>query len=429
MLSFFKSSETKYYTIPQIDLSEKPRGIDPRFDCLYQIFTVDDSKAYLGHPDSILLNNGDILIFYPEGHGKGPIIAKRSSDGGITYKDGLKNMPVSWKDSLETPTVFKLEFTDGSEKLILISGNPKWPSTPTPLGFNCSVSCDGGETWSEFERFFDKDSDFPVCPIVSMASLIRLKENGKFVDKWLGLFHDRNYINYKTVLTFENGKMKWSTPEKYLLKYRKTEKKTGICEVCAIRSDGGTGDTVCLIGRANKKRTNSVLFVSYDEGETWSKPQFLPTSLNGERHKAVYLPDGRLYITFRSIILSKNQVKKQRANNGERGWYSEGLVAWVGTFDDIINLREGQYRIKLAHTYLPNQNETSVVANADTGYCGNVLLTDGTVVTSSYGIFFTKEKENGVYNTDKGRQKRKTCVISKRINVKDTDELLKNILD
>ena len=428
MFSFFKTNETKYYTIPQIDLSRKPRDIDPRFDYLYSISTVDDSKAYLGHPDSILLNNGDILTFYPEGHGKGKIISKRSADGGVTYTDGLKNAPASWADSLETPTVFRLKFTDGSEKLILISGNPKWPSMPTPLGFNCSVSDDDGETWSEFERFFDKDSSFPVCPIVSMASLIHFKENGKFVDKWLGIFHDNHFVNYKTVLTFENGKMQWSTPEKYLSDYREIEKKMGVCEVCAIRSDKGYGDRICLIARANKKRSNSILFVSDDEGKTWSKPKILPTALNGERHKAVYLPDGRLYITFRSIILSKSEVKKQRKTLGEHNWYSEGLVAWVGTFDDIVNLREGQYRIKLAHTYLPKQNEPSLVANADTGYCGNVVLSDGTVVTSSYGIFFTDEKEHGAYNTDKGRQKRKTCVISKRVNVNDTDILLKNIL-
>lgn len=428
MLFCSKSNKIKYYTIPQIDLSKKPRGIDSRFDSLFRVSTVDDSKAYLGHPDSILLNNGDILTFYPEGHGKGKIIAKRSTDGGVTYADGLKNMPASWENSLETPTVFRLRFKDGGEKLILISGNPKWPSTPTPLGFNCSVSCDDGETWSEFERFFDRESSFPVCPVVSMASLIHLKENGEFVDKWMGIFHDRRFVNYKTILTFNNGKMQWSKPEKYLSEYRKTERCMGVCEVCAIRSDGGKGDRICLIARANKKRSNSVLFISDDEGKHWSKPQFLPTALCGERHKAVYLPDGRLYITFRSIILSKDEVIKQRENYGEHNWYSEGLVAWVGTFDDIVNLREGQYRIKLAHTYLPKQNEPSLAANADTGYCGNVLLPDGTVVTSSYGIFFTDEKEHGTYSTDKGQQKRKTCVVSKRVNIKDTDELLKNIL-
>ena len=402
MFSFSKCPKAEYYTIPQLDLSKKTGDTPPELDYLFEKYVVDDSKAYLGHPDSILLKNGDILTFYPEGHGKGKIIVKRSTDGGKTYFDGLKNMPASWANSLETPTVFRLPFQDGSEKLLLVSGNPRWPKTPTPLGFNCSLSDDEGETWTEFERFFDRKSDFTVCPVVSMASLIHLKENGK---------------------------MHWSTPEKYLSDYRKTEKYTGVCEVCAVRSDGGKGDRICLIARANKKRSNSILFISDDEGKTWSEPKFLPTALTGERHKAVYLPDGRLYITFRSIILSENEVKMQRKNYGERNWYSEGLIAWIGTFDDLVNLREGQYRIKLAHTYLPKQNEPALVANADTGYCGNVILPDGTVVTSSYGIFFTDEKEHGVYNTDKGFQKRKTCVIAKRVNVKDTDKLLKDILD
>ena len=39
-----------------------------------------------------------------------------------------------------------------------------------------------------------------------MASLTRLKENGEFVDKWMGFFHDSDFYNYKTILTFdENG--------------------------------------------------------------------------------------------------------------------------------------------------------------------------------------------------------------------------------
>ena len=48
---------------------------------------------------------------------------------------------------------------------------------------------------------------------------------------------------------------------------------------------------------------------------------------------------------------------------------------------------EGQYRLKLAHTYLDDQTQPQITAGADTGYCGNVVLDDGTIVTSSYGKF------------------------------------------
>lgn len=414
-----------YYSIPQVDLSVKPESTPDELAYLYENVTVDDSSAYLGHPDSVLLNNGNVLTFYPEGHGKGRIISKISVDGGKTYTEAVKNPPASWEKSLETPTVYCLQFTNGQEKLILISGNPKWPNTPTPGGWNCSISDDEGETWSEFKLFYDNKSDFPTIPVVSMASLTRLKENGQFVDKWMALFHNNKFENFKTILTFdENGDYHWSKPEKYLEKYRKYEKFAGICEVEAIRSDMGQGDEICLIARCNKKRCTSLLIFSNDEGKTWSEPVEAPVSLNGERHKADYTPDGRLFITFRSIERNADAYKKNNVEPVKRNWYSEGWVAWVGTYEDLKKGKEGQYRIKIAHTYLNNQDKPAIAANGDTGYCGNVVLPDGTVVTSSYGIFSPEEMEEGIQKTDKGKQKRRTYIVSKRIRLSDVDKLV-----
>lgn len=415
-----------YYKIPMVDLSVKPQNISDELKYLFEYTVVDDSAGYLGHPDSVLLNNGDILTFYPKGHGKGAVLSKISDNGGISYDKEIENPPVSWEKSLETPTVYRLQFTNGEEKLILISANSKWQGMSTPGGFNTSISLDEGTTWTEFKRVWDNDSEMPIIPIVAMASLTRLKENGEFVDKWMGIFHDGKFINYKTILTFdENGDFNWSKPEPYLKEYRDIETYAGICEVECIRSEGGKGDELCLIARCNKKTCTSLLIFSQDEGKTWSRPVEAPFALNGERHKAEYTDDGRLFITFRSIERDRKRVRKMRKLGGEMNWYSEGWVAWVGTYDDLKNGTEGQYRIKIAHTYLPHQKEPSIVANADTGYCGNVVLPDGTIVTSSYGIFSPEEKDSGIYNTDKGRQKRKTFIISKRINLNDVERLIK----
>lgn len=428
---FFRKPFAKkvpYYSIPQVDLAVKPENTPAELEYLYENVTVDDSSAYLGHPDSVLLRNGNVLTFYPEGHGKGRIISKISVDGGKSYTETIKNPPESWKKSLETPTVYRLQFTDGKEKLILISGNPKWPNTPTPGGWNCSISDDEGETWSEFKLFYDKNSDYPTIPVVSMASLTRLKENGKFVDKWMALFHNSKFENFMTILTFdEKGDYHWSEPRKYLKKYRKYEKYAGICEVEAVRSDKGEGDEICLIARCNKKRCTSLLIFSKDEGKTWSEPVEAPVSLNGERHKADYTPDGRLFITFRSIERNKEAYDKNNVEPVKRNWYSEGWVAWVGTYDDLKNGKEGQYRIKIAHTYLNNQDSPALAANGDTGYCGNVVLPDGTIVTSSYGIFSPEEMAEGVQKTDKGKQKRRTYIVSKRINLKDVDKIVEKL--
>lgn len=416
-----------YYKIPLVDLSVMPENTPDELKYLYNYTIVDDHAPYLGHPDSVLLKNGDILTFYPKGHGKGAIISKISDNNGESYDKTIENPPKSWEKSLETPTVYRLQFKNGDEKLILVSANSKWPGMSTPGGFNSSISLDEGKTWTEFKRVWDKESEMPLIPIVAMASLTRLKENGEFADKWMGLFHDRRFVNYKSILTFdENGDYHWSKPVPYLKEHRKFETYAGVCEVECIRSDAGKGDELCLLARSQKKKNTSLLFFSTDEGETWSKPVEAPVTLNGERHKAEYTKDGRLFITFRSIERNAKMVDKMHADGGMKSWYSEGWIAWVGTYEDLKTGNEGQYRIKIAHTYLDHQKEPSLSANADTGYCGNVVLDDGSVVTASYGIFSPEEKEDGKYDTDKGKQKRKTFIVSKRINLNDVEKLINN---
>ena len=76
-----------------------------------------------------------------------------------------------------------------------------------------------------------------------MASLTRLKENGKFVDKWMGFFHDGDFYNYKTILSFTpNGRVQWSEPEKDFAAHRDMELRSNMCEVEVIRSDRGESD-------------------------------------------------------------------------------------------------------------------------------------------------------------------------------------------
>ena len=68
---------------------------------------------------------------------------------------------------------------------------------------------------------------------------------------------------------------------------------------------------------------------------------------------------------------------------------------------------------------------TAAMCPWGSGYSTAVVLPDGTVVTSSYGIFSTEQKESGTYATDKGKQVRKTYIISKRIRLEDAEKLLK----
>jgi hypothetical protein len=100
---------------------------------------------------------------------------------------------------------------------------------------------------------------------------------------------------------------------------------------------------------------------SRDEGTSWTTPRELPAALTGDRHIARYASDGRLFITFRDTTL----ISPTRGD-----W-----VAWVGTYEDIVEGREGQYRVRL----MDNQDRW------DCAYPGLELLPDGTFVTTSYG--------------------------------------------
>lgn len=400
--------------ITRIDLTQKPDNIETELEYLYEFNVVDNSKDYLAHPDSILLNDGRILTLYPAGHGKGAILNSISQDNGITWENQVISTPSSWESSEETPTIYRLNFISDKQKLIMISANPKWPGYWTGDGFNVSLSDDDGASWTQFEKFYGKDSNNHVSPIVAMSSLVRLKENGVFVDKWMGVFHDNKFINYKSILTFdEQDNMNWSIPEPYFSEYRNIEKDTQMCEVLIIRSDNGTGDQLCLLTRSNSKKHNSLISFSDDEGITWSEPREVPSSISGERHKAQYVGD-RLFITFRSIERDRSMVKQYRQKISSK-WYSEGWVAWVGTYEDLVEGNPGQYRMRLAHTYFDGQTNAELPANADTGYSGVVLLDDGTLIVSSYGSFGEKKADGKGY---------KTYIVSKRLRLEDIDQLV-----
>lgn len=371
---------------------------------------VDKNDGYLGHPDLVLADDGTLLCAYPAGHGKGDIIMQKSSDYGESWSDISASLPDSWEKSQETPTLYNLQFTDGSSELLLVSGCPSWDADDEYYanGFNCSVSSDDGRTWTEFANFYgrewadaqpaksaDTDTSDPSSPnygedgkvlpydvIVAMSSLTQLKENGEYVDKWMGTFHDYDFYNYTTILTFdEDGNPQWSQPEKFLYEQRDTESTANICEIEIVRAAAPDDDKLILIGRGNSRKSNSLISVSDDEGKTWSDLRELPYALTGDRHKAEYdETTGRLLISFRLVVPG---VKR---NIFDGSSFTGGYwVAWVGTFDQLLDYaKDGNKTDKLgdALIVLGKTND----GKADCGYSGTVCK-DGVFTLVSYGKF------------------------------------------
>ncbi|WP_169973899.1 sialidase family protein [Tautonia rosea] len=322
------------YDIPLIDLADQSDR---------QVVVDREPGQYLGHPTTVLLEDGQtMIIVYPKGHGRGPIVMKRSEDGGRSWSDRLP-VPENWTTSQETPTIHRVIDDEGTKRLILFSG--LYP-------IRMAVSEDDGRNWTPLEPIGDFGG------IVAMSSVERLKDGS-----YMALFHDdgrflrgdgqrKPFQVFKTLST--DGGLKWSEPVVI------AEHPTAhLCEPGLIRSPDGSQIAVLL--RENSRQHNSFLIVSDDEGATWSKPRELPGALTGDRHVGKYAPDGRLFLSFRDTT---------RESPTQGDW-----VGWVGTYEDIVEGREGQYRVRLMKNHRA----------ADCAYPGVEVLPDGTIVTTTYG--------------------------------------------
>jgi len=322
------------YSIPLIDLAG---------ETYRQVIVDKEPGQYLGHPTTVLLeDNKTIITVYPKGHGRGAIVMKKSTDGGLTWSQRLA-VPENWATSQEVPTLYRVIDSQDKKRLIMFSG--LYP-------IRMAVSEDDGRVWTPLRSIGDFGG------VVAMASLVRLK-NGDY----MALFHDdgrflrgagkrTKFQVFNTIS--KDGGLNWGPPEVI------TEHPAAhLCEPGAIRSPDG--QQIALLLRENSRKYNSFVVFSDDEGRTWSEPVELPGALTGDRHTGRYAPDGRLFITFRDTT-------HESSTKGD--W-----VGWVGTYDDIVNGRQGQYRIRLMDNHKA----------ADCAYPGLELLPDGTFVTTTYG--------------------------------------------
>jgi hypothetical protein len=327
------------YSIPIIDLAGETNR---------QVIVDREPGQYLGHPTTVLLEDGrTILCVYPNGHGKGALILKRSTNGGRTWSERLP-VPENWSTSKETPTIHPVVDAKGKRRLIVWSG--LYPA-------RLAVSEDDGATWTPLREAGDWGG------VVVMSSVEPLRTGA---GHYMALFHDDGrfltkegkqqkpivFTLYKTLS--KDGGLTWSAPEALY-----SSSDVHLCEPGLIRSPDGKQIAVLL--RENARRKNSHIIFSNDEGRSWTQPREVPGALTGDRHVGKYAPDGRLFIGFRDTT---------HDSTTQGDW-----VAWVGTYEDIVRNREGQYRVRL----MDNHHKW------DCAYSGVEVLPDGTIVTTTYG--------------------------------------------
>jgi len=328
-----RSAVPKGLTIATIDISDETDR--------HVIVAAGTKTDYRGQVNTVLMGDGRTMFaVWSIGHGGmcGPM--KKSTDGGLTWSDMLPT-PENWRSVGSCPCIFRLTDGEGTERLFVFAGRPKHYQ---------SMSLDGGETWTpmKWTGMYKPGGNTVVVPIDGGRRHLLLVQRGPQ--------RDSTRVNHGLTVwqaVSSDGGLTWDD-------YRQVCAVPGAdpCEPELIRSPDGR-QLLCLM-RENRRRFNSLMMTSDDEGRTWSKARELPVSLTGDRHMSCYGPDGRLVVVFRD-----------RARNGPTYGH---FVAWVGTYDDICRGQAGQYRVKLLHSY----------AGPDCGYSGLECLPDGTLVATTY---------------------------------------------
>lgn len=335
--------------IPTVDLSQ---------DIGRQVVVAQGTAtAYQGHPTTVLLPDGKtIYCVWTLGHGGACGPMKRSDDGGRTWSPLLQT-PDNWRQVRNCPSLYRLAGPDGRMRIFVFAARG-------PDGnMQEAVSEDDGRTWSPM-RSVGLKCIMPFCTIVPINGGKALLGQTNILP--LGAHDEKNNWLGQSIST--DGGFTW-TPWTVALQLPGYSPS----EPCIVRSPDGK-ELLCLI-RENARKAGALFMTSRDEGRTWSDAKVTPPGLFGDRHMACIAKDGRLVVCFRDV--------------GPLSPTKGHFVAWVGHYDDIASGRDGQYRVKLLHSF----------HGGDCGYSGIESLPDGTLVATTYIKYRSGPELNSVVST------------------------------
>lgn len=330
----------RHINIPTLDISQ---------DASRQVVIASGKHERQGHANMIMMpDEKTIFIIWTIGHGGPATQLKKSVDGGKTWS-ALLPVPENWKLHANCPPLYMLQAPDGRRRLTTFVNRG-----PAGLKMYRAWSDDNGRTWMPFEPVLvaGSNNDTLVADVMPFTAIVPIHEGKQL----LGVTnHRRPYVkgrsNLVTQSVSSDGGITWSHWRIVL----DLGEPFVPCEPELIRSPDGK--QLLMLIRENNRAFNSWIMVSNNEGVTWSEPRQAPASITFDRHQAAYAPDGRLVVVGRDVA-------EESPTKGH-------FVGWVGTYDDLVHGREGQYRIKLLHSY------------KTTEYPGLVLLKDGTFVAAN----------------------------------------------
>lgn len=330
----------------------------------HSVVAAGTETIYQGHCDTVLFPDGKTMFTaWCLGHAQwiGPIA--KSTDAGLTWSERL-DVPSNWNETSNTPALHRLVAPNGEARLFCFADGLDWSRKgKPPYPMHQSYSEDDGATWTSM-------TPNGVQGEVPPKTILGFDEGRKLI-MWSDM---PGYVVQSESL---DGGLNWSTSRRIL---RVPDRWA---QPCMVRSPDGK--TLLMLLRENSHKNQSLYSVSRDEAKSWSAPRELPAELTGDRHVAKFAPDGRLIVAFRDVT----------ATSPTYGHY----VAWVGHFEDIVEGRSGDYRIKLFHNTMRSEADQPGKGNTDCGYSDLEVLPDGTLIATTYLKYADGPEKHSVMNT------------------------------
>lgn len=341
--------------IPTLDISQKMNR--------HVVIARGTKDLRHGHASTILMPDDiTMYVIWTDGHGGSASFLKRSDDQGRTWSS-LLNVPSNWSQHANCPPLYLLPDGSGTHRLTTFVNRG-------PHGYKMyrAASDDDGETWSPFKPVLVHGSqDTLIANVMPFTSIVPSRD-GKVLLGFTNIRrpHEGGKTNILAQSTSTDGGQTWSH-WRIILDLGDPHIP---CEPEVIRSPDG--EQLLMLIRENNRTYNTWIMTSDTEGRIWSAPYQAPASITMDRHQAVYSPDGRLVVVGRDVA-------EQSPSKGH-------FVAWVGTYSDLLTGQEGQYRIKLLHTY------------KTTEYPSLEILPDGTFIATN-AVSYAPGEDHSVVST------------------------------